>query len=92
LLGIHAEWKHILESIRSGFDVSASTAIPTTIMYPNHNSTLHDPNFITRYVVSEQAAGWYSRAFTHAKLKATIGPYRTSPLGLVPKSGLLSKW
>jgi hypothetical protein len=91
-LGIYAEWKHILDRNRSGFDVGAGTAIPTTITYPDHNSTLHDPDFIIHYVASEQAAGWYSRAFTPAKLEATIGPYRTSPLGLVPESGSSSKW
>lgn len=38
-------------------------------------------------MASEEAAGRYSRAFEPFELEALIGPFRTSPLGLVPKPG-----
>ncbi|KAF5366868.1 hypothetical protein D9757_011918 [Collybiopsis confluens] len=43
--------------------------------------------FISSYIAGEQAAGRFSRAYTPNDLEALIGPFRTSPLGLVPKPG-----
>ncbi|KAF8975188.1 hypothetical protein BDQ17DRAFT_1167899, partial [Cyathus striatus] len=51
----------------------------------NHSSSSLNPSFIDTYIASEQAAGHYSCAFTPAELEAIIGPFITSPLGLVPK-------
>ncbi|KAI0073628.1 hypothetical protein K474DRAFT_1582326, partial [Panus rudis PR-1116 ss-1] len=42
-------------------------------------------SFIDSYIASEQAAGRYSEGFDPSALEAIIGPFRTSPLGLVPK-------
>lgn len=44
-----------------------------------------NPSVIDDYIVSEQAAGRYSVGFLPADLEDLIGPFRTSPLGLVPK-------
>ncbi|KAI0798484.1 hypothetical protein BC629DRAFT_1260911, partial [Irpex lacteus] len=41
--------------------------------------------FISDYVASERAAGRYSEPFEPSELEQLIGPFRTSPLGLVPK-------
>ncbi|TFY54469.1 hypothetical protein EVJ58_g8845 [Rhodofomes roseus] len=43
------------------------------------------PHFVSEYIASEQAAGRYSQAFKPDELEHLIGPFRTSPLGLVPK-------
>ncbi|KAF5382385.1 hypothetical protein D9757_009774 [Collybiopsis confluens] len=39
------------------------------------------------YIAGEQATGRFSQAYTPNELEALIGPFRTSPLGLVPKPG-----
>jgi len=57
------------------------------IYFDNHSSSDLDPNFIDTYIATEQAAGRYSEAFLPSDLERIIGPFRTSPLGLVPKPG-----
>ncbi|KAG1842903.1 hypothetical protein C8R48DRAFT_541102, partial [Suillus tomentosus] len=51
----------------------------------NHASSLLNPSVIDAYITSEQAAGRYSTGFSPSELELLIGPFRTSPLGLVPK-------
>ncbi|KAF5371897.1 hypothetical protein D9757_010604 [Collybiopsis confluens] len=46
-----------------------------------------DVGFISDYITQEQAAGRFSQSYTPDELQALIGPFRTSPLGLVPKAG-----
>ena len=55
------------------------------IFFDNHASSQLDPDFINTYIAGEQAAGRYSDAFLPGDLELLIGPFRTSPLGLVPK-------
>ena len=55
------------------------------IPFENHRSSRLDPAFINNYIAQEQAAGRYSQAFSPETLEALIGPFRTSPLGLIPK-------
>ena len=55
------------------------------IFFDNHTSSQLDPDFINTYIAGEQAAGRYSDAFLPGDLELLIGPFRTSPLGLVPK-------
>jgi hypothetical protein len=54
--------------------------------FANHNSSRLNPDFISAYISGEQAAGRYSEGFDPETLETIIGPFRTSPLGLVPKS------
>ncbi|KAG1857239.1 hypothetical protein C8R48DRAFT_553441, partial [Suillus tomentosus] len=42
-------------------------------------------NFIDQYIISEQSTGRYSRTYSPSELESLIGPFQTSPLGLVPK-------
>src|SRR5882762_2581556 len=55
------------------------------IYFANHSSSQLDPDFITSYIADEQAAGRYSEPFHPKDLECLIGPFRTSPLGLVLK-------
>jgi hypothetical protein len=90
-LGTCAEWKHILDSIRSGFDVGADTAIATTIMYPNHNSTLHD--LISSHVTlrpSKLPAG--IPAHSHLSNSRPLWAHTILPLLGWSKLGSLSTW
>ncbi|OAX30680.1 hypothetical protein K503DRAFT_664667, partial [Rhizopogon vinicolor AM-OR11-026] len=51
----------------------------------NHTSSQLNPTFIDSYIASEQAAGRYSHGYTPSELEQIIGPFQSSPLGLVPK-------
>ncbi|KZT17914.1 hypothetical protein NEOLEDRAFT_1020187, partial [Neolentinus lepideus HHB14362 ss-1] len=53
----------------------------------NHKSSELDTDFIDEYIAGEVAAGRYSEGFEPAELERLIGPFQTSPLGLVPKPG-----
>ena len=53
--------------------------------FDNHSSSQLDPEFISSYIADEQAIGRYSKGFHPEELERIIGPFRTSPLGLVPK-------
>jgi hypothetical protein len=57
----------------------------TYIYFANHSSSQLDPDFITLYIADEQAIGHYSAAFLPEDLEQLIGPFRTSPIGLVLK-------
>ena len=55
------------------------------IFFNNHASSQLDPDFISTYIAGEQAVGHYSEAFLPEDLELLIGPFHTSPLGLVLK-------
>ena len=57
----------------------------TCTFFDNHSSSKLDPDFITKYIASEQIVGCYLDTFLPEDLEKLIGPFRTSPLGLVPK-------
>lgn len=84
-LKIYEEWAEVVEQLRSGFDTGVNTLVHRTLVFANHSSTNLNPSFIDEYIQSEQGAGRYSRAFDVKELESIIGPFRTSPLGLVPK-------
>jgi hypothetical protein len=44
-----------------------------------------DPDFISGYIAGEVESGCYSQGFYPSKLEQLIGPFHTSPIGLVPK-------
>jgi hypothetical protein len=84
-LGILNDWSHVVKGLREGFDVGANTVLSSSVSFPNHTSSALNPKFIDSYIQEEQAAGRYSRSFEPYELEQLIGPYRTSPLGLIPK-------
>ncbi|KAG1855040.1 hypothetical protein C8R48DRAFT_609490, partial [Suillus tomentosus] len=55
------------------------------VYFENHASSQLNPSFIDSYITSEQAAGRYSRGYAPNELEQIIGPFISSPLGLVPK-------
>lgn len=83
--GIREQWTHVLDGIRYGFNMGACAPLERTLLFRNHSSINQNPEFINQYIADEQAAGRYSRAFDTDELETLIGPFRTSPLGLVPK-------
>ena len=84
-LGLLEKWAHIVDGLRRGFDVGAREPVLVTHTPQNHASASMDPATIDAYVAEEQAAGRYSSAFDADDLEALIGPFRSAPLGLVPK-------
>lgn len=74
-------WKACASVLTSEF----GSRPPELTYFDNHASALLDSEFISSYIAGEQEAGRYSRSFEPAELEAIIGPFRTSPLGLVPK-------
>jgi len=86
--GIFEQWSPVLDGLQHGFDVGVKAAARglETLMDPNHGSCHKDPQFISDYITSEIAAGRYSAGCTPQELASQIGPFRTSPLGLIPKS------
>jgi hypothetical protein len=81
------EWSHIINGLVHGFNISINMLPQQTIIYPNHASSLINPNFISAYIAAEEAAGHYLQAFCPEDLEALIGPFCTSPIGPVPKPG-----
>lgn len=86
-LHIIDNWSHIIEGLINGFDIGLRTLPTTTLIFPNHNSSNIDQEFIRSYIEAEQAAGRYSQPFQPSQLELLIGPFRTSPIGIVPKPG-----
>ena len=85
--GILEKWSHVVDGLRHGFDVGvkAETHGDKTIIDKNHSSCSKSPQFISDYITSEKAKGHYSDGYTPQELESLIGPFRTSPLGLIPK-------
>ena len=72
--------------IRFGFDMGVHSPPLHTYTPPNHNSALSFPEHVVSHIQNELSLGRYSGPFSRSKLESLIGPFRTSPLGTVPKS------
>jgi hypothetical protein len=84
-LNLLDDWSRIVDGLRSRFDSGADPTLLHTLIFPNHASSDLDPSFISSYIAAEQSAGHYSRGFLPSELETIIGPFCTSPVGLVPK-------
>ncbi|ESK84194.1 reverse transcriptase ribonuclease h [Moniliophthora roreri MCA 2997] len=85
-LNILSSWLHIVNGLRKGFNVGVrGTPSSSLSFFKNHASAALDPIFISSYIESEMAAGHYLKPYTPQELEETIGFFRTSPFGLVPK-------
>ncbi|PPQ81668.1 hypothetical protein CVT24_002936 [Panaeolus cyanescens] len=84
---LHSEFADVIDGIRYGFDMGTST-IPHSSTYipPNHSSATINPDAILNAIYSELSHGRYSGPFNPDRLSHIIGHFRSSPLGLVPKS------
>lgn len=73
--------------IRNGFDMGIKSNPSHTYVPPNHNSALAHPPAVLSYIQKELSLHRYTGPFSQSRLESIIGPFRTSPLGLVPKAG-----
>jgi hypothetical protein len=93
------EWERMLNNIipfnkfpdipigmRFGFDMGVHTPPLFTYTPPNHNSAMLYSNHVSLHVQNELSLGRYSGPFSRYKLESLIGPFRSSPLGTVPKT------
>jgi hypothetical protein len=72
--------------LRYGFDMGVYNPPTQTFTPPNHNSALSFPDHVMSHIHKELSAGRYSGPFSRSRLEFLIGPFRTSPLGTVPKA------
>jgi hypothetical protein len=73
--------------IRNGFNMGVLSIPSKTYTPPNHSSAISHPRAVASHIHKELSLGRYTGPFSQSKLEQLIGPFRTSPLGVVPKSG-----
>jgi hypothetical protein len=73
-------------SIKHGFDMGVYSVIHETYTPPNHKSALDNPTVVETHITKERTTGRYTGPFSKSRLEQLIGPFRSSPLGTVPKS------
>ncbi|KAF7288455.1 Reverse transcriptase domain-containing protein [Mycena indigotica] len=83
-VNLYNEFHDILTGINMDLSSSYTPA--------NCRTALEHPNVIDEYIQTELASHRYSGPFNLSRLKAIIGPIRSSPLGVVPKAGEPDKW
>jgi hypothetical protein len=81
------KWQHVVHGLKYGFEIGKQGSVEKTFIPPNHKSVEVDPRFVDEYIAGELAAQRYSGPYDPAHLEQLIGPFCTSPLGLVPKQG-----
>jgi hypothetical protein len=77
----------ILRGIREGFDMGITSTIIHSYTPPNHRSATENSEAIDLYIEKERSNNCYSGPFSPDRLEQLIGPFRTLPLGTVPKAG-----
>lgn len=60
--------------------------INSTYTPPNHKSATENPSTVVQHINKELSYGRYTGPFSRSRLENLIGPFRSSPLGTVPKS------
>lgn len=85
--GVLEEFRDVVHNMRLGFPSGVSSTILHTFTPPNHASACNNPIPIQEYIDKELENGRYTGPFTKQELENIIGPFRSSPLGAVPKPG-----
>jgi hypothetical protein len=73
-------------SLRFGFDMGVHTPPLHIYTPPNHNSAFAFHDHVLSHIRNELRLHRYSSPFSRSRLEFLIGPFRTSPLGTVPKT------
>jgi len=77
----------LVHGIRCGFNMGIKSIISESYTPPNHSSARLNPVIIENHIKNELSEGRYTGPFSKSRLEYLIGPFRSSPLGLIPKSG-----
>ena len=80
------DFSDVPNSIRFGFDMGVHSPPTSTYTPPNHNSAIDYPDHVLSHIHKELSLRRYTGPFSRSRLEFLIGPFRTSPLGTVPKS------
>ena len=89
--GLQSRYPSLVQGFRAGFDLGISR-IHCTYTPPNHPSIRQLNHVYSSIISNEFAAGRYIGPFTRAQLEASVGPFQTSPLSLVPKTSKPGKY
>lgn len=81
------KFAHIPHGLRHGFDMGVHSVIYDTYTPKNHTSALSHPTAVDKYINTELLARRYTGPFSRSRLEHIIGPFRSCPLGVVPKAG-----
>lgn len=84
-LGLLTIFSDVPTGLRYGFATGVSSRINKSFIPPNHASALLQPSIVSEHIQKELKGGRYSGPFLPSQLESIIGPFRTAPLGLVPK-------
>lgn len=83
--GCLSSFSTVPSGIRFGFRIGVTSPVSITYIPPNHKSASVTPSAVDSHVRTELLARRYSGPFSPATLESLIGPFRCSPLGVVPK-------
>ena len=86
-VGLLSEYEDDIQGIRYGFDMGIKQPTLVTFTPPNHSSARINPSIIDNHIKNELSEKRYTGPFSRSRLELLIGPFRSSPLGLVPKAG-----
>ena len=77
------------KGIRFGWHIGVldSYSLSSSFIPPNHRSALDHLDFLLDYIELEVREGHYTGPFSPSHLEQIIGPFCTSPLGVIPKPG-----
>lgn len=79
------QFNDILIGIKYGFKTGVFSSISANYIPKNHSSSLNMPMIVKQHISIELEKGRYSGPFSESQLSSLIGPFRTAPLGVVPK-------
>ena len=87
--GTLSQFTDVPEGIRFGWRIGVpdSYSLSSSYIPPNHNSALKNIDFLLDYIDTEVRKHRYSGPFSPSHLERIIGPFCTSPLGVIPKPG-----
>lgn len=71
--------------LRDGFHTGVSSTVTRTYTPNNHASAQLHSDSVSSHIHSELTLGRYSGPFLLDQLESLIGPFRTAPLGIIPK-------
>lgn len=80
------DFSDVLDGFRFGFHTGVKSPVLNTFIPPNHRSAIQDPLAIDAHIQKELKLNRYSGPYSVSQATKLLGPFRTSPLGLVPKA------
>lgn len=89
--GLWSKYSHLPHSMRFGFNLQIP-AITVTQAPPNKDSITEFGEEFQKIVLKESSKGRYLGPFSRDTLEALIGPFQSSPFGIIPKPGRIGHY